>query len=296
MNALSTGQPVLSIPYLRFFAGRLRMWVSRKLELGAGQRRIRLFTLDNDVIGRRIRTQGAYEPEVLAAIDAVAAGAGRSAGVALDIGANIGNHAVSMARSFSRVVAFEPHPVMAAALRANALLNGCSNLQVMEMALSAHVGDGVLQQQRPDHSGTLELAADGASAMDAPGRVAVQLMRGDDVLDRVLEPGERVTLIKIDVEGAELPALQGLAACLQRDHPVICFEVRHPAEGQLVRAFLEDAGYRDFQAIRASRIGLGSLHRLLTRAGRSKHYQLEPVAEFEDRHYAAVFAFAAQSA
>ena len=272
------------------------MWVSRKLELGAGQRRIRLFTLDNDVIGRRIRTQGAYEPEVLAAIDAVAAGAGRSAGVALDIGANIGNHAVSMARSFSRVVAFEPHPVMAAALRANALLNGCSNLQVMEMALSAHVGDGVLQQQRPDHSGTLELAADGASAMDAPGRVAVQLMRGDDVLDRVLEPGERVTLIKIDVEGAELPALQGLAACLQRDHPVICFEVRHPAEGQLVRAFLEDAGYRDFQAIRASRIGLGSLHRLLTRAGRSKHYQLEPVAEFEDRHYAAVFAFAAQSA
>ena len=103
-------------------------------------------------------------------------------------------------------------------------------------------------------------------------------------------------MIKIDVEGAELPALQGLAACLQRDHPVICFEVRHPAEGQLVRAFLEDAGYRDFQAIRASRIGLGSLHRLLTRAGRSKHYQLEPVAEFEDRHYAAVFAFAAQSA
>lgn len=295
MNATSSGQPVLSIPYRRFFANRLRMWMASRLELGAGQRRIRLFTLDNDVIGLRIRAHGAYEPEVLAAIDAIAADAGRSAGVALDIGANIGNHAVSMARSFSRVVAFEPHPVMAAALRANAVLNGCSNLQVMEMALSAHAGDGLLQQRRSDNSGMFELM-DGCAETDVPGQVTVQLARGDDVLGKVLRSGERVTMIKIDVEGAELPALQGLLACLQRDQPVICFEVRTPAEGLRVRNFLADAGYRSFQTIRASRIRLGSLHRLFSRAGRSKHYQLEPVDEFEHRHYAAVFAFTSQPA
>lgn len=293
MNANSTGQPVLSIPYRRFFAGRLRLAISHWLELGSDQRRVRLFTLDNDVIGRRIRAQGTYEPEVLAAIDAIAGGADRSAGVALDIGANIGNHAVSMARTFSRVIAFEPHPVMAAALRANALLNdGCDKLQVMEMALGAQAAEGILQQQRPDNFGMLELAPAGTVKADVAGQVAVRLMRGDDVLDKALEPDERVTLIKIDVEGSELAALQGLVACLQRDHPVICFEVRNPAEGRHVRAFLEDVGYRDFQAIRASRIGLGSLRRLLTRVGRSKHYTLEPVTEFEDRHYAAVFAFA----
>lgn len=292
MNATSPGQAVLSIPYRKFFASRLRFAISRWLELGAEQRRMRLFTLDNDIIGRRVRTQGAYEVEVLAGIDAVANCAGRGNGVALDIGANIGNHAVSMARAFSRVVAFEPHPVMAAALRANALLNGCTKLQVMEMALGAHEAVGILQQVRPDHSGTLELAPAGNAHVEEPGQVAVHLMRGDDVLDQVLEPGERITFIKIDVEGAELPALQGLKAYLQRDHPVICFEVRNPVEGRQVRAFLADAGYLDFQALRASRIGLGSLHRLFTRNGRIKHYRWEHVAEFEGRHYAAVFAFA----
>lgn len=301
MKASSIDQPVFSIPYRRFFAGRLRMWISRKLELANNQRRIRLFTLDNDVIGRRIRVQGAYEPEVLAAIDAIAGDAGLNNGVALDIGANIGNHAVSMSRTFSRVIAFEPHPVMAAALRANALLNGCENLQVIELAIGAHQGQGILQQQEPDNFGMFELALDHPIATDAANRVAVQqvtveLARGDDVLDQVLAPGERITLIKIDIEGTELPALQGLTACLRRDQPVICFEVRTPAEGQQVRAFLVDMGYGHFQAIRASRIGLGSLHNLLTRSGRSKHYRLEAVSEFEDRHYAAVFAFAAQPA
>lgn len=292
MSATSIGQTVLSIPYRRFFASRLRLAILRWLELGADQRRVRLFTLDNDVIGRRVRAQGAYEAEVLASIDAIAACTGRGTGVALDIGANIGNHAVSMAHTFSRVIAFEPHPVMAAALRANALLNGCDKLQVMEMALGAHAAAGVLQQQRPDNFGMFELVSVGAVQADTHAQVAVQLVRGDDVLDKVLEQGERVSFIKIDVEGAELPALQGLMACLQRDHPVICFEARNAAEGRQVRAFLMDAGYRDFQTIRASRIRLGSLHRLLTRAGRTKHYQLEPVAEFENRHYAAVFAFA----
>jgi len=292
LNAAPTEQSILSVPYRRFFADRLRLLVSRWLELRADQRQVRLFTLDNDVIGRRIRTQEAYEPEVLAAIDAIASGAG----VALDIGANIGNHAIRMARVFSRVIAFEPHPVMAAALRANVLLNGCDTLQVMEVALGARATQGILQQQRSDHCGTLELVPVEIMAAGTPGHVPVRLLRGDDVLGNLLGPDERIAFIKIDIEGAELPALQGLEACLQRDHPVICFEVRNPVEGARVHSFLRDMGYRDFRTIRASRIGLGSLHRLFTRAGRIKQYRLEPVAEFEDRHYSAVFAFASPPA
>lgn len=280
--------PVLSVPYSRFFARRARHALTRWLEMRAGERPFRLLTLDNDVIGAKVRAFGAYEPEVLAAMDWIAARG--DASVALDIGANIGNHAISLSRTFRRVIAFEPHPVMAPILRANALLNGCRNLQVMECGLHDGAGTGVLRQQVAGNSGTLQLVDRPVGSEDPLNEATVRLDRGDDLLEQLLTQEERIDLVKIDVEGAEEAALRGLARHLKRDQPVVCFEVRTPNEGMKVRALLEGMGYTYFYAICASRMTPSTLPRLVTRAGWKKHYTLTPITDFEERHYAAIFA------
>ena len=43
-------------------------------------------------------------------------------------------------------------------------------------------------------------------------------------LDKLLPPGERVAVIKVDVQGAEYEVLQGLLQTISRDHPVIGYE------------------------------------------------------------------------
>lgn len=285
--------PVLSIPYTKFLAARLRVSASRRIELDARDRPFRLFTLDNDAIGRRVRGVGAYEREVLAAIACIAAGVSRC-GVALDVGANIGNHAITLSRSFSRVLAFEPNPVMAAALKANALLNGCTNIEVLEQGLSDRSTCGVLRQKQAGNSGTFEFVEGEDEASPplegADVAVAVAVMRGDDVLQANLSPSDRIAMIKVDVEGCELAVLRGLVSHLERDRPVVCFEVRSPAEGEPVRRFLEDLGYLNFYAIAASRLSVRSIGRIFSRSTWSKHYCLSRIDRFEQRHYSAVFA------
>lgn len=285
-----------SIGYRAFFLAKLRRMLLRVLELPADQRPFRLFTTSNDVISTHVRAGGAFEPEVLGMISAVAGKHALRNGVALDIGANLGNHAVWMSRHFRKVVAFEPNPIMALVLRANAALNACANLQVVQTALSDHVGSATLVSRRADHIGTLELDKVGSSAEGGLPATVVELRRGDDVLGELGLSEEPVAFIKLDIEGAEVAALRGLAGTLRRHHPVVCFEARNPREGEAVRQALRAVGYSHFFAVRASRIGPRQLFDWGTWRSRTKHYDLVPLEAFEDRHYAAVFAWTASIA
>ncbi|WP_312411927.1 FkbM family methyltransferase [Comamonas sp.] len=294
MMLKSIAKTVMSVPYHRFFANKIRHAVFSKFALNVDRRDFRLFTLDNDAIGNKVRAQGSYEPEVLAAIDMIAKSYRLHDGVALDVGANIGNHSVSMSRVFSRVIAFEPDPVMAAALNANKLLNG-SNINIIEAALSAKAGKGLLRRLHPGHCGMLELVSGNTFNPNGCEDTCVTLARGDDILCNEISTDERIVFIKIDVEGSELDALNGLIDCLTRFHPIICFEVRNPVEGQQVKVFLESIGYDEYYSISRSRLKIQYIHRLFTSSGRCKNYALERVDYFEDRHYAAVFAFASSN-
>jgi Methyltransferase FkbM domain len=45
-----------------------------------------------------------------------------------------------------------------------------------------------------------------------------------NLLDALIDPGDRVSVIKIDVEGAELQVLRGAAKTIRRDRPLVVFE------------------------------------------------------------------------
>lgn len=183
----------------------------------------------------------------------------------VDAGANIGEIALVAARAVTasgRVLAFEPHRLLADVLAANAARNGFSHLEVVCEALSDAPGTLTLYESSipfrhrlHEGLGTLYPTATRSE------RVAeVPLARLDDVLEG--RQIDRIDLLKVDVEGAELPVLRGATECLRRDQPWVVVEVQdETAQAAGYRAddvlrFLEDFGYRFWRLHRKSLLPL----------------------------------------
>lgn len=158
-----------------------------------------------------------------------------------DLGANLGVFSCIAGSVLpeGQVVAFEPHPENATRLRHNASLVN-TNVSVYECALS-------------NTDGTAELTV-GASNQrhslvndDASNTVEVSTCRGDSVVE---SHGNPPTVIKIDVEGAEVDVLRGMETVLaNRSCRLVYCEV-HPERladrgitAATVSTILSDAGY-----------------------------------------------------
>ena len=59
---------------------------------------------------------------------------------------------------------------------------------------------------------------------DHPDEVDMKITVSTDLLDNIVQEGERISFIKIDVEGAELGVLKGAVSTIRRDMPFIVFE------------------------------------------------------------------------
>ena len=151
--------------------------------------------------------------------------------VVIDVGANIGVLTSLFARWVGhggRVIAIEPEPVNLAALRRRVKRRGL--LPVVEI-VSAAAGDcsgRVRLRITPHHPGDHHLVAGGASTGD--------IINVDSVtLDGLLAARKLCcpSLLKIDVQGAELSVLRGAEQTLMRCRPVLLIEVDR---GALARA------------------------------------------------------------
>jgi FkbM family methyltransferase len=144
-------------------------------------------------------------------------------GVFYDVGANIGFLTLIGARLVGprgRVYAFEPVPANAALVRRNVSLNGFAQVQVVEKALGRHSGRAELALAA--YSGGAVLA-DVGTPPDAAGSISVALASIDDLVEQAgfIPP----SLVKIDVEGAELEVLEGMVTTLAKHQPVLLCEV-----------------------------------------------------------------------
>jgi FkbM family methyltransferase len=103
---------------------------------------------------------------------------------------------------------------LAGRLKDNVALNGLTNVVVNEVAVSDGVGETVLMCPDPDNPGENTIVSTGADSRPTTS-VPVKTTTIDAYL---AERGvNRVDLVKIDIEGAELLALRGGAAMLARD-------------------------------------------------------------------------------
>jgi FkbM family methyltransferase len=132
--------------------------------------------------------------------------------VVIDVGANIGYFALHFARRVGgagTVIAFEPGRENVALLRWNVTSAGLHNVEIVEAALGDHDGEGTLYLN-PVHPADHRIFKAGDARPSRPIRVMT--------LDGILTDPDvvaRIALIKIDVQGAEMQVLRGMARTLK---------------------------------------------------------------------------------
>jgi len=165
---------------------------------------------------------GAYEPDEVALLRRVL----RPGDTFVDVGANIGYFTAvgaSLVGPAGQVHAFEPVPEFFARLETLARLNPSFRIHVNGVAIGDREGVAEIRVSAEHNIGWNTMVPGLMSADRARAAHEVRVLR----LDRYLEERgiETVSLIKVDVEGFELPALRGLAGWLERTRqrpPILC--------------------------------------------------------------------------
>jgi len=164
--------------------------------------------------------------------------------VVCDIGANKGAFTFWLARwcKGGRVVAFEPQVEIAGQLASDCRSLHFSN--VMVEPIGVYSKSGIEQLFVPHgHSPGAAIGAAGTASGQSTS-VPVRVV----ALDDYFSPGEKISLLKIDVEGAELDVFKGAERILKTFHPLLVFECenRHLGKARVgdVIGYLTSLGYR----------------------------------------------------
>lgn len=144
-----------------------------------------------------------------------------SEAVCVDIGANIGNHALTMAKYSSAVYAFEPVPFIFDILSSNKILNSLDNLHLNRMALGKDKGEVEMLIVNGINSGCSRISAKDESQEGCEKANAIMAIGDDFFEEKALK---RIDLIKIDVEGHETDVLLGLENTIKRYEPMVVLE------------------------------------------------------------------------
>lgn len=140
--------------------------------------------------------------------------------VFFDVGACIGLFSLHAAKRCRHVFAFEPEPGFREHLERNVKINDFQNLTILPYAIS-------------DQSGTLSLFTNGTDgkspSLENNGfqntvDVEARTLPGLVFQDHILPP----TIIKIDIEGAEILAIRGMKELFKINPPRLIFLELHP--------------------------------------------------------------------
>lgn len=164
----------------------------------------------------------------------------RENSIAIDVGANIGNHSIFFQSFLTEyVIAVEPNPKALPALKRN-LSTNIENYTIYEWGLGEASGKGSM------------ILPDNAS--DNVGMARLNLGHGDIgvmTLDSLMEEWHarhnvkgRITLIKVDVEGMELSVLKGAKKTIETYRPHLLIEAATDSELSDLKYYLEGFGYQ----------------------------------------------------
>lgn len=166
-------------------------------------------------------------------------------GVLLDVGAHVGHWTLRLAGKAKHVIAVEANPETATILRRNIAINDIDNVHVMELAAWNERGSLTLSDPNQHRAGGSTRTIPGEDDSGQSGAVSVPALPLDEMPS--LKTLERLDLIKLDVEGADVRALRGMSKTIRRFKPTLFVET-HDAYGYYERADLEavlrDLGYK----------------------------------------------------
>lgn len=188
--------------------------------------------------------RGLYEPEIVAALLEHA----EPGGVFFDIGANVGYHTMLLSRLagvVGRVDAFEPVHSAADSLEETLRGNDLSNVIVHRIAVGATQGQAAMRVGALRESGRSYMVGATVgyrSELEGTTRTVEVPVTSIDVLR---EKGEisSPSLVKIDVEGAEVLALKGMTKTLHSARPVLIAELWGSENIASAERLLHSVGY-----------------------------------------------------
>jgi FkbM family methyltransferase len=203
------GSPILEKRLLRIWERHFQ-W--RKLSLIAKVRCGAIFELNlPDSIQTSIFLRGEWEPNISNLISSIL----RHGDVFVDVGANIGWHTIMASKlvgSEGSVFAFEASPSIYNVLLSNLARNNIQNVKTYNVAVADHHGSCRVFNAPTGNLGHSTIV-DSLAAKD--GHIFESTMECDQLctlLDQNVLFNAR--LIKIDIEGAERMAIEGVAAFL----------------------------------------------------------------------------------
>jgi FkbM family methyltransferase len=155
---------------------------------------------------------------------------------ALDVGAHVGIWTIRLAQLFTDVIAFEPVPDHVECWYANT--KTFTNVELNELALSNK--SEVVKMKQARHSGTSSLEYNPSQL-----RTSTEIEISTQTLDSFNL--SRVDFMKIDVEGHEMPMLEGAKDTIDVYAPIIFIEILKKELKKDINAYgwLLDRGYEE---------------------------------------------------
>lgn len=222
----------------------------RKYGPNMGERVVRtrngfLYRADlSDWLGQYVFLTGLYEPPTARLMTSLL----NPGNNFVDVGANSGYFTLLAARKVGpsgQVISFEPLPSMRERIRQNLALNGFNNVKLHDVAVSNTNGEVEFFEGPSGHKGLSSLRP----LSDSDSTLKVRTTPLDELYPDI----DAVSLIKIDVEGAEQLALEGMRNLLSRHKPQLVVEITDQYlqafghNAQSLFAFLADLGYRSWK-------------------------------------------------
>lgn len=162
--------------------------------------------------------------------------------VHLDVGAQIGSYSLLAATSGAIVHAIEPDPNNRRFLRRNIRAN---KLDIQVCSIGAWNKEDTLNFRSHDAMSSIKGVGMIPSTLPALNRIKVGTI--DNIVKQL--GTQKIDVIKMDIEGAEIEALEGARNTILKDHPVLLIEAYHQRGGQptlgRVLALLRSLGIPD---------------------------------------------------
>jgi FkbM family methyltransferase len=218
------------------------------LEIDTPLEKKTLALLRGDASTLFIRRDGTYEKHFLALAKMVL----KEGDYAVDMGANLGYHTLTMAKlvgNAGRVFAFEPQRITFQQLNCNIFLNKLDNVYTFNAALG--------EEESFAHIEQVDYYKEVAGSFGTNiGNTSINLTSvGDKISKKTLDSLDlpRLNFIKIDIQGCELLALMGARNTITKHKPILFVEieghhlVKFKATPKMLIKYIRQMGYRMYQ-------------------------------------------------
>lgn len=168
--------------------------------------------------------------------------------IMLDIGANIGNHAIFLAEKCQEIHCFEPNPKVADRLRRNVMYNHFEDrISVYEFGLGDRNEVLTFAENSDGNLGASKFIRFGEEVKPRQQIMKLEVKCAAQAIDDL--DLDRVDFIKIDVEGMEEAVLTSLALAIKKFRPIVSFEHHEqfsaPGTFARIRSLFEDYSFME---------------------------------------------------